>query len=1779
MSATGDAQLLSNLDGRTPLPVERPGTESLDSVIGRMKGQRMELARCLRILIALARSLAQLHGQGLLHKDIKPANVLVDDAGGVRLTGLAPGSRLRRERQALAPPEIIAGTFAYMAPEQTGRTNRWMDARSDLYSFGITMYELLTGTLPFSASSPMEWIHCHIARQPTPPGERVQGVPAILDEIVLKLLAKEPEARYQTAAGLANDLRRCLAQWEGEGRIGRFELAERDVPDQLVIPEKLYGRHAQITELLGAFDRVVEQGTMELVLVSGNAGIGKSSLVHELHKVLGPAQALFATGKFDQFKGDIPYATLAQAFRDLVRGLLNKNDAELAHWRGELTKALGPNGQLMVNLIPELALIVGAQPPAPAVEPQGAAERFQLAFLALVGVFARHEHPLVLFIDDLQWLDPATLSLLERLASQPDGRHLMLICTCRDSEADSAHPLSNTLDVIRSGGGTVTEIELAPLQRQDIAQFTADALHADVERTRPLAELVFEKTGGNPFFAIQFVTALVDESLLEFDPESSSWRWDIDRIQAKGVTDNLAQLMTAKLGRLSAQARESLGQIACLGNVAEASLLAVLRGVSVDEVNATLRGAMDAGLIVADNGSLAFIHDRVHEAAYALVPADARASVHLRIGRMLLSLAPGAEMERSIFETASQFERGALAIDSSAERERVAEIFLAAGGHAKAASAYASAKNYFAAGRTLLGSDSWERRYELTFKLELGRAECEIVDYDLAEAEERLAALSEHATGLTDQAGVVCLAVLLYFTTGRNERAVEAALCFLAGAGIHWSPRPSEEDVQREYLEMRRRLAGRPMQTLVDLPAMGDKRSIAIMAVLTELFPAAYAVDRYLLDLVLLRMTNLSLDHGHGESSSVAYAALNMTLGPHFADYTTAYDLGRLACELVERRDTDRFKARVYSCFAAFTMPWFKHLPLCQPLMTQAFQIGSSKGDMAFAAYNLRNLITHLLMSGVPLVQVQQEAEQAMTFARKIELGLPAERFIGQLALVQALRGLPTGQDPADEAWAMGEFEDHPQMAMMVCYHWVFRLQEHFLAGDFPAALAAAARVEGIRWAMRSSIEEAAYEFHAALSHAAACETATLTQRDRHVRELSRHHGRIAVWAATCPENFAGQDSLVGAEIARLEGRELQAQQLYEAAVTLSRAHGFVHNEAIASELAGRHYAALGLETNACAYLRNARDCYERWGAQPKVRQLDARFPLLCRRSPHEPVNATIDAPVAQLDVEAVDKASQTLSSEMILPALLENLMRIAVEHAGAERGLLILLHDSVPVVEAEAATGRGSVDVTLRRSRVVPADLPQSALQYVLRTHERLVLDDASARGLDRDDEYIGRHRPRSLLCLPIFKHGRVIGVLYLENNLATRVFTAGKVAVLDFLASQAAIWLENARLYSDLRRSEVWLKEAQHLSSTGSFYWLVDLDTLEFSEQLFRTYELDPTQPVTLDLVATRVHPDDLPMFREMVEIARTTGTDLDYVYRAQMPDRSVKHLHLVAHAVRNSDGRSEYIGAVQDVTQGRLSEEALGKVRSELAHVARITTLGVLTASIAHEVNQPLAGIVTNASACLRMLDARPPNVDGARSTAQRMIRDGNRAADVITRLRALFANKGVAAEPVDLNEATGEILAMSRSELRKAGVQVVTDLAGDLPPVTGDRVQLQQVILNLLLNATDAMRDVDDRPRRMEIRTQCDGDDRVRFSVLDAGEGIDPQSSSRLFEAFYSTKEDGMGIGLSISQYIIESHHGRLWAATNDGPGATFFFSLPRAAERHGMDRSDGRRPQS
>src|ERR1700687_466902 len=713
-------------EGRTMLVLEDPGGEPLDRVLERCDGQPLELTRALRIAIGLATALGRVHRQGLIHKDVKPANVLVDDADNVWLTGFGIASRLPRESQAPAPPEIIAGTLAYMAPEQTGRMNRSIDTRSDLYSLGVTLYQMLTGALPFSAVDPLEWVHCHIARQPTPPHDRA-GVPETLSLLTMKLLAKNAEERYQTASGLEADLRRCLAELESYARIDAFPLGTHDGSDRLLISEKLYGREPEIAALLTAFDGVMADGTAALVLVSGYSGVGKSSMVHELHKGLVPSHGLFASGKFDQYKRDIPYATLAQAFQGLIRLLLSKSEAELRNWRDALREALGPNALLIVDLVPELRLIIGEQPPVPELPPQDAQHRFQLVFRRFMGVFARPEHPLALFLDDLQWLDAATLDLLEDLLTRPDVQHLMVIGAYRDNEVDSAHPLTRKLDAIRQAGARVQDIILAPLAREDLGRLIADSLRCQPERAAPLAQLVHEKTAGNPFFAIQFISALAEEGLLTFDHGAARLSWDLNRIHAKGYTDNVVDLLVGKLSRLPVDTQKALRQFACIGNSAEFSLLTMVYQDSNEDVHRDLWEAVRTGLVFRSEGAYRFLHDRVQEAAYSFIPEGARGAAHLRIGRLLASRTPPAEIEERIFEIVNQLNRGSHLITSSEERERVAELNLIAGRRAKISTAYAAALAYLTAGRALLTEESWDHNYELIFAIEFRMAECELL--------------------------------------------------------------------------------------------------------------------------------------------------------------------------------------------------------------------------------------------------------------------------------------------------------------------------------------------------------------------------------------------------------------------------------------------------------------------------------------------------------------------------------------------------------------------------------------------------------------------------------------------------------------------------------------------------------------------------------------------------------------------------------------------------------------------------------------------------------------------------------------------------------------------------------------------------------------------------------------------------------------------------------------------------------------------------------------------
>jgi PAS domain S-box-containing protein len=1753
--------------GRTMLVLKDPGGEPLH----RLLGPAMEVERFLRLAVALSAALGRLHQHGLVHKDIKPTNFIVNSATGqVWLTGFGIASRLPRERQSPEPPEFIAGTLPYMAPEQTGRMNRSIDSRSDLYALGVTFYEMLTGSLPFTASDAMEWVHCHIARQPVPPGERLAGVPAPVSAIILKLLAKTAEERYQTAAGVESDLARCLAQWGSRRRIDTFTLGAHDTPDRLLIPEKLYGRVREIDTLLASFGRVVAGGMPELVLISGYSGIGKSSVVNELHKVLVSPRGLFASGKFDQYKRDIPYATLAQAFQSLLRPLLSKSEAELRTWCDALREALGPNGRLIVDLVPELKLIIGEQPPVPDLPPQDAQGRFQLVFRRFIGVFARPQHPLALFLDDLQWLDAATLDLLEDLLTRPDVQHLMLIGAYRDNEVNSTHRLMRKLAAIRQAGSTVQEIVLAPLARVDLERLIADSLHREPEHVAPLAQLVHEKTAGNPFFAIQFMSALAEEALLTFDHRDAQWCWDLDRIHAKGYTDNVVDLLVAKLHRLPAETRKALQQLACLGNSAEFALLTTVCEDANKHMHGDLREAVRTGLVLRSERAYTFLHDRVQEAAYSLIPEGARGAAHLRIGRLLASRTAAAEIDEKIFEIVNQLNRGLHLITSPEERERVAELNFIAGRRAKTSTAYASALAYLAAARTLLTEESWDRNYELIFAVEFDTAECQLLTASMAAAEDRLSMLALRARRVHHIAAVARLRLTLYTTLDRSDRGVEVCLEYLQRGGAYWSPHPTSDEVRREYERICAQLGSRSIEELIDLPLMSDPVSLAALDVLTEVVTPALFTDENLLSLVICRMVNLSLEHGNSDGSCFGYVWLGMILGPHFGDYQAGFRFGKLGHDLVGKRGLHRYQARAYMSFGNLVMPWTRHVQSGRHLVHLAFDAANKIGDLTFAAYSCNNLNTNLLATGDPLGEVQREAENGLSFARNARFGLVIDIITAQLGLIQTLRGLtPQFGFFNDERFREGRFEQHlqsdPRLALPECWYWIRKLQARFFAGEYSSAVEASSKARRLLWTSPSFFEMAEYHFYSALSHAASCDSARPEQHRQHVEALAAHHRQLEVWAENCPENFENRAALASAEIARIEGRDLDAMRLYERAIRSAHANGFVHNEALANELAGRFYLGRGLEKNGHAHLRDARACYAQWGADGKVRQLDRLYPHLAAPEGHRPA-ATIGSPVQQLDVASVVKASQAVSSEIVLPKLIERLMTIALENAGADRGLLILPAEDDYLIQAEAQSTGDEIEVALCQKPITRITCPESLLRYVIRSHEGVILDDAAKPNLFSDDDYLRGRQSRSILCVPLIKQQRLTGMLYLENTLASHAFTPDRIAVLELLAAQAAISLENTRLYSDLQEREAKVRRLVDSNIIGVCIWDLKGRITEANEAFLHMVGYSRDDLVSGRLRWTALTPPEWCGSDERA-VAELRATGSCKAFEKEFFRKDGSRVPVLLGSASLGEHRDHGVAFVLDLTERKQAEENLREserryreAQMDLAHVNRVTTMGQLTASIAHEVNQPIAAAVTSADAGLRWLAARPPDLVEVRDAFDRVIKAGIQAGEVIGRIRAIIRKVPERKAPLDINETIRETIALTRGEMQRHRVLLRTELTNGLPRIWGDRVQLQQVILNLIMNAIEAMSEVSDGSRELSIGTSADTPGGVIIAVRDSGLGLKPESLDRLFDPFYTTKPAGMGMGLSICRSITEAHGGRLWATPNTPRGAVFQFTL-------------------
>jgi PAS domain S-box-containing protein len=1190
-----------------------------------------------------------------------------------------------------------------------------------------------------------------------------------------------------------------------------------------------------------------------------------------------------------------------------------------------------------------------------------------------------------------------------------------------------------------------------------------------------------------------------------------------------------------------------------------------------EAIRAALREAIYAGLIDQQDGAFRFSHDRIQQAAYLLIPDQHRVHTHLRIGRSLLAGMTADQLAEHLFDVAGQLNRGARRLTEPREKARVATIDLSAGRKAKASAAYVSACAYLAAGMAVLDETDWDNQYEPMFNLWFERAECEFLSGNFEQAEQLIVDLLQHAASKVDQATTYRLKVLLHTRKSENVQAVDSGLSCLRLFGIDVPSHPTKAQVDAEYETVWLTLNGRPIESLIDLPIMTDPEMPAAMRLLSVLLAPAYYTDFHLWCLLACRIAKLSMEHGMSGATAHGCADLGKILGPVFHRYSEGYRFAELASDLVEKHGFVAYRAKAYHGTGVAAI-WTQPIAASINCLRTAYRAATETGDLDIACFCMDKSVTDFLMRNDPLDAVWRESEIGLNFVRKARFYDIVAVIVSQQRFIAAMQG----RTSAFSSFSDAQFDETAFEAQITdegtatasCLYWILKLKARFLSGDYGEALESADKAKALLWAIPVHFQRLDYFFYTALTVAALHENASARDKQAWRDLLAAHREQLSEWAENYPPTFGDKHALVSAEIARMEERDADAMRLYEHAARSAREHGFVQNEALAYEVAARFYSARGFDTFADAYLRKARACYLRWGADGKVRQLDQLYPHLAAPEEQRPANV-IGSALPHLDVASVVKASQALSSEIVLPKLIERLMRIAIENAGADRGLLILPSENEYLIQAEARATGDRVDVKMRQELISRVACAESLVRYVIRTRESVILDDASKPSLFSGDDYLRDRQSKSILCLPLIKQRELTGILYLENALTSHAFTPARIAVLELLAAQAAISLENTRLYSDLQERESKIRRLVDANIIGILIYDLEGRIIEANDAFLRMVGYDRA-----DLVAGRMRWTDLtpsewrPRDTQAVADVMMSGTAQPYEKEYFHKDGS--RVPILVGAVSFEGTGNQGVAFVLDLTDRRQAETAAREserryreVQTELAHANRISTMGQLTASIAHEVNQPMTAMIGNAQAALRWLAHQPPDVHETRQLLDRIVKDGRRASNVVDRIRDLTRKAAPQMERVDINPAIGEVIELARSEAMRNGISMQMRLAESLPAVEADRTQLQQVILNLVMNAVQALGQGSRDSRKLFIDTSASEAHAVLISVRDTGPGINQESLERLFDPFFTTKPGGMGMGLSICRSIVEGHGGRIWATPNIPHGAAFHFTIPTA----------------
>ena len=1416
----------------------------LAGVLAERAGTPLSLDEFFPLVIRLTRILGALHERHIVHKDVTPRSIFVDAATWEpRLTNFGLCSELSLERQSAKLSAKLEGSLPYMSPEQTGRTSRDVDWRADYYSLGVTCFELLTGTLPFEATDPLEWAHRHITQPPPLASERRRAVPEALARIVEKLMAKSAEDRYQSTFGLIADLEHCRDELAASGKVAPFALGAKDVSRRFQIPQRLYGRESEVERLVAAFDDITYGGT-GFALVSGYSGVGKSSLVAEMAKAIVARRGYLVEGKFDQFQQAAAYGAIATAFRGLIDQLLAEPPARLDAWRTALREGLGANAGLITTLVPELALVIGDVPPVPELPPAEAQTRFQHTFASFVKVFATATHPLVLFMDDLQWSDVPTLNLLARLATARDVGRLLIIGAYRDNAVDATHPLMITIDQLHKARDIV-HVQLQPLAAGAVDDLVADTLRVDRQTAAPLSTIVFEKAQGNPFFIRELLRSLHDDGAIVFDPERGRWSWDHVAVAAAGVGENVVDFLVGSLRRLPTDTQDVLQLAACIGGtfdlatlaliaertpaVAAAALQPALQRQAVVPLTESYRlvahGAVDEAELDGDAARTVyrFQHDRVQQAAYALIEERRRRAVHYAIGRLMLSHTDEASRPTRLIDIVSHLNQGRELVAGDAERWELVRLNLEAGRMAVRSAAYESGLGFLRTALELAGESTWDSEYTLMMELvtELQRCSYHVADY--AQADRWTETLLSNARTPLAKAEVLSDRVRQYATMGRMRESIDAALAGLAVLGVDIPATPTRDHVQAELRAVREALGDRSIESLIDEPEISDPEARIAVRLIMEVFAASFLSGAgEIFPFLILRNVTLSLRHGSSPEAAFAYAAFGMLLCGSLDDPATGERYGRLGVAMNERFDDLALKSRIIYVYAMFISHWNHHWSSMTPWFLKGIEAGYQSGDLLYLAYSAQDCI--LWDPTLELSTASREQRKYLAIVKDCDYQDSYDSGTLYLQMQLNFQGLTTGEFSMndatfDEERCVAGMRERRFMTGVANYH-IYKAEIHLLYGDFAGALPHVEAMDRLVASAMSLPQLVRYRIVAFLVRSALFERLSHDQRPAERARLEEHLARVAAWTPNCPENFEHLRLMMEGELARLDGRAADALALYERAIAAAHASGYRRDEAVANELAARHLTSMGAPRAAEGYLRAARHQYEQWGAARKVAQLDRDHPELAGAAQRMSTTGThaVSMESTALDMGSVIKASQTISGEIVVEQLLRTTLQILLENAGGSFGYFVVREGDALTLRAQA----GAVDDG--GSRVLPMPLagdsgdrvlPLSIVTHVLRTKSPVVLADGSDAGRFMGDPYIRERRPKSVICVPIERANRFSGAIYMENTLITGAFTEDRVEVIKLLAAQAAISVENARLYEDQLR----LTEAQGRFVPGQF------------------------------------------------------------------------------------------------------------------------------------------------------------------------------------------------------------------------------------------------------------------------------------------------------------------------------------------------------------------------